>query len=125
MREGGCHGGGRGVCDNEKRRTTSVFARCSFCDPYLALRHGRLGGEEETPGERWKREKEKERERECMCRCNTHTRIGKQKERSRQKKCCTRRLFTHVSLRAFVFLRVCAGSYSFRFMPFMHASMLR
>lgn len=31
---------GRGVCDNEKRRTTSVFARCSFCDPHLALSHG-------------------------------------------------------------------------------------
>lgn len=38
-RGGGVTGVG-GVCDNEKRRTTSVFARCSFCDPHLALRHG-------------------------------------------------------------------------------------
>ncbi|TWW55392.1 hypothetical protein D4764_09G0004410, partial [Takifugu flavidus] len=28
---------GEGECDNEKRRTTSVFARCSFYDPHLAL----------------------------------------------------------------------------------------
>lgn len=70
------------------------------------------------------RKKYREKGRESACADATHTRRGKQKERSRQKKCCTRRLCTHVRLRAFVFLRVCAGSYSFRFMPFMHASML-
>lgn len=35
-----CACGGRGVTIRRKG-ATSVFARCSFCYPYLALTHGR------------------------------------------------------------------------------------
>lgn len=133
-------GAREGVCDNEKRRTTSVFARCSFCDPHLALRHGGRNREEGIYQERGGTREGGGRKRESKRVCawggteiqHTHMRRKREREAGRGKKAPrSRHSFTEIicrkgaahtrcvcacgcmRARTFVFLWVCAASYLF------------
>lgn len=91
-RGGGEWGAREGVCDNEKRRTTSVFARCSFCDPHLALRHGGRNREEGIYQERGGTREGRWGESKRVCAWggmeiqHTHMRRKREREAGRGKK---------------------------------------
>lgn len=85
-------GGGReggSVCDNEKRRTTSVFARCAFCDPHLALRHGGRNRRKEYTRRKVERQREGGRSKR-------ERGVGRGEKREKKKKKRSRRSFTEI-----------------------------